>query len=303
MSTASRPVSFITSARLLGFPAQQVGPLEVAEPQVRPAGGARVGRAHLASESIARARVGEALLEGRRAARLDPLRELDQQPGARPLVRVRVEGDVEALGARIVDEGDQLVRTARVRLAVVEVGDVARRPGAPADLDGLLDRVEKAVAERVPDVGVVEAAELAGGVRECRQLLGGGEAARRVVEARRQPDGAVGHRVAQHAAHVVDRPLVGGDVVPAERVDAELAVADERADVEADGAVIPSEVVGHGAPVVVDVRTAIEPGVEVHERVEILLPTERREAVAVDADDLGGDTLADLGFVAAARRG
>ena len=124
-----------------------------------------------------------------------------------------------------------------------------------------------------------------------------GEASGRVVEARRQPDRAVRHCVAQHAAHVVDRPLVRRDVVPAERVDAQLAVADERADIEADGAVIPSEVVGDGAPVVVDVRTAVEPGVEVHERIEILLPPERREAIAVDTDDLGGDSLADLGFV------
>ena len=37
------------------------------------------------------------------------------------------------------------------------------RAGAPADLDGLPERVEEAVAERVADVGVVEAAELAGG--------------------------------------------------------------------------------------------------------------------------------------------
>ena len=34
------------------------------------------------------------------------------------------------------------------------------------------------------------------------------------------------------------------------------------------------------------------------ERVEVLLPTERREAVAVDADDLGRHALADLGLVA-----
>ena len=40
------------------------------------------------------------------------------------------------------------------------------------------------------------------------------------------------------------------------------AVADERADVDADRAVVAGEVVGDGAPVVVDVRTAIEPGVE-----------------------------------------
>jgi hypothetical protein len=47
-------------------------------------------------------------------------------------------------------------------LAMVEVGDVARRLGAAADLDRLAKRVEIAVAERVADVGVVEAAAEAG---------------------------------------------------------------------------------------------------------------------------------------------
>ena len=111
-----------------------------------------------------------------------------------------------------------------MRLAVIEVRDVARGAGAPADLDGLLERVEVSVAERVADMGVVEAAELAGGARERRQLLGRGVAARRVVEARRQPDRALGHRVAQHAAHAVEGPLVRRDVVPAERVDAQLVL-------------------------------------------------------------------------------
>ena len=86
------------------------------------------------------------------------LRQLDQQARARPLGRIRVEGDVEALGARVVDEREQRLGAARVRLAVVEVGDVGRRAGPPADLDRLAERVEVAVAERVADVGVVEAA-------------------------------------------------------------------------------------------------------------------------------------------------
>ena len=41
---------------------------------------------------------------------------------------------------------------------MVEVGDVGGRAGSPADLDRLAERVEVAVAERVADVGVVEAA-------------------------------------------------------------------------------------------------------------------------------------------------
>ena len=52
---------------------------------------------------------------------------------------------------------------ARVRLAVIEVRDVGRRLGPPPDVDGLAERVEEPVAERVAHVGVVEAAVLARG--------------------------------------------------------------------------------------------------------------------------------------------
>ena len=44
---------------------------------------------------------------------------------------------------------------------------------------------------------------------------------------------------------------------------------------------------------------AVEAGVELDERLEVLAPRERREAVAVDADELGRHALADLGLVAA----
>ena len=50
--------------------------------------------------------VGEARLQGPDAARLDPRRQHDQQARARPLVGVQVEGDVEALGPRVVDEAE-----------------------------------------------------------------------------------------------------------------------------------------------------------------------------------------------------
>ena len=90
---------------------------------------------------------------------------------------------------------------------------------------------------------------------------------------------------------------VGRDVVPAERADPELRVADERPDVDADRAVVAGEVVGDGPPVVVDVGPAVEARVELDEGEQVLVPLERREAVAVDPDDLGRDALADLGLV------
>ncbi len=45
-------------------------------------------------------------------------------------------------------------------------------------------------------------------------------------------------------------------------------------------------------------RAAVEAGVERQEVVQVALVRERRVAVAVDADDLGRDALADLGLVA-----
>ena len=45
-------------------------------------------------------------------------------------------------------------------------------------------------------------------------------------------------------------------------------------------------------------RVAVEAGVELDEGLEVLAALERREAVAVDADDLGRHALADLGLVA-----
>ena len=46
------------------------------------------------------------------------------------------------------------------------------------------------------------------------------------------------------------------------------------------------------------VRAAVEAAVRARRSLEVLAARERREAVAVDADDLGRDALADLGLVA-----
>ncbi len=170
--------------------------------------------------------------------------------------------------------------------------------GSPADVDRLAERVEVAVAERVADMAVIEAARPAGLGGQRGELLGRGVAAGRVVEAAREADGPFRHRIAQQPAHPVDRPLVGGHVVPAEGVDAERRVADERPDVDADRAVVALEVRADRVPVVVDGRAAVEAAVELDEGEQVLAAVERREPVAVDADDLRGHALADLGLVA-----
>ena len=143
------------------LPAQVLGSPEGPEPDVRPAGRARVRRAagrELGTDTVAGGPVRQALLERARTAGLDPLRELDEEAGRGPFGRVGVERDVEPFGARVVDQGEHRLRAARVGLAMVEVRDVGGRAGPPPDLDGFAERVEIPVAERISNVRVVEAA-------------------------------------------------------------------------------------------------------------------------------------------------
>ena len=244
-STASRPGLGHDLGHHPALPAQVLGPAEGPQPDVRPAGPAGVRRTpgrELGPDAVARGPVGQPRLDRAGAALLDPERHLDEQSRRGPLGRVGIEGDVEPFGPGVVDQGEQPLRAAGVRLAVVEVGDVGGRAGAPADLDRLADRVEVAVAERIADVGVVEAAVSPGLLGQGRQLRGRGETPRRVVEPAAQAERALGHPVAQDAAHPVDGVGVDRDVLPAERGDAELRVADERGHVEADGPVVTREV-------------------------------------------------------------
>src|SRR6185369_15582777 len=127
--------------------------MEGSEPDVRPAGRAGRRRAagrELRPDTVARSAVRQSLLERSRTARLDPLGQLDEEAGRRPLEWVRVERDVVAGGAGVVDEREHRLRASREGRAVIEVGDVGGRGGPPADLDGLAERIEIAVAERIP---------------------------------------------------------------------------------------------------------------------------------------------------------
>ena len=156
--------SSMTSAQRSRPPSAGCRGGEGAQPHVCPAGRAGVGRAarrHLACECGR----GSAASARRSLRRIGPpacthWRQLDQQPGRGPLVRVGVEGDVLAVRPRVVDQGQHLVRRAGERLAMVEVGDVGRPLPATPDLDRLAEGIQEPIAERVADVGVVEAAVL-----------------------------------------------------------------------------------------------------------------------------------------------
>ncbi len=147
------------------LPAQVLGAVEGAEPDVGPAGGTGVGGAtgrELGTDPVTGCAVGQALLERPRATGLDPERELDQQPRRGPLGRIGIERDVEPGRPRVVDQRQHRLRTARVRVAVIEVGDVRRGAGQAPDLDRLAERVQVAVTERIAHVRVVEATEAPG---------------------------------------------------------------------------------------------------------------------------------------------
>ena len=70
-----------------------------------------------------------------------------------------------------------------------------------------------------------------------------------------------------------------------------------------DPVVEPAEVARDRVPVVGDVRAPVEAAVEIDEVPEVLRVLERCVGVAVDADHLGRDPLADLGLVERARGG
>ena len=104
---------------------------------------------------------------------------------------------------------------------------------APADVDGLPERIEEPVAQRVADMRVVDATEPGSLARERRELRGGGERTRRVVQSGREPERTLLHRLPKEAAHPVERDVVRGHVIPTEGVDAQRGVAHQEAHVDA----------------------------------------------------------------------
>ena len=144
------------------LPRPVLGPPEVADPDVADGRRAREHRAaggELAANPLADPSVGESLERPVGAALLDPERHQDEERGARPLVRVGVEGDVQPFGVRVVDHLEQAFGRARHVGEVIEVGQVRGDAAAPADVDRLEEGVEEPVAKRIAHVGVVDPAE------------------------------------------------------------------------------------------------------------------------------------------------
>ncbi len=283
------------------LPAQVLGLGEGAKAQVRPAGGAGVGGAaclELLPQAVPDPAVREAILQWAGSPGLHPLRQLDQEAGRGPLVGIRIEGDVHSVLPRVIDQGEQLLGAAGMGLPMVEVRQVDRPIRSPPDLDRLAKRVQEAVPEGVPDVRVIEAAGSRRFAGQRGQLIGRGIRAGWVVQAARDPERTLGHRLAQHRPHVGEAPVLRGRVVPADGADAERAVSDHDGDVHCLAPVVSADVARHGVPVMRNVRPAVEPGVEIHEGGEVRRIGERRIAIPIHADHFGRHALAHLRLVA-----
>ena len=111
------PVSVMTSPIGPALPAQVLGPREVrrAGGPPSPPGRRRQRRGPGARRGCARATAGSARRSFERPGppAWTQMRQQDEEPRARPLVRIGVERDVEALGARVVDEREHLLGAAR----------------------------------------------------------------------------------------------------------------------------------------------------------------------------------------------
>ena len=155
--------------------------------------------------------------------------------------------------------------------------------GAPADLQILFDRIEK-MGRFVADVARIQAALIAHDIAERGELVRRSEGARRVDEARREPDRAFVHRLRQKGAHPRQLVLCRCSVVRTHHARPQRAVAYERAHI--DGGFDPVDCVrvlaeGRPGPLHVQARELpVELGLgEAAHR--------RRRATAVPADDQG----------------
>ena len=143
-----------------------------------------------------------------------------------------------------------------------------------ADADGLADGAEQAdvVGALVAHVRVVDAAVLRGDAGQLDDLFGAGEAAGSVVQAGRDADGAFVHGCIDEGLHAIELLRRRLGVGHAHHLAADGSLADEEDGIGADSLLVPFGERGSGGG----------------------------GAVAVVAGGDGGDSLREIGIVAAA---
>ena len=179
-----------------------------------------------------------------------------------------------ALRAVIDQRDDVLALAPDVGAEGLDVRDHYREVGLLADANGLADGAEQAdvVGAFVAHVGVVDAAVLCRDTGELDDLFGAGEAARRIVEAGGHADGTLLHGGVDEGLHAIDLLGRGLGVGHAHDLAAHGSLPDEEDGVGADALLVPLGQRGSGGG----------------------------GAVAVVAGGDGGDTLSEIGIVAAA---
>ena len=181
--------------------------------------------------------------------------------------------------------------------ALVEVGEMAGESRPFADLQRLLHRVQKPIAEGVAQVGVIDAPQPGGLLGEADELIGVGVAAWGIVETGGQAKGALLKPLAHHGPHVGEIGVGGRFVVPAHGADPDGGVADDVGDVHGDLIVEHGQVLGDGRPAAGEGWGAVQARVQLDEVQKVLVRGEGRIGIAVDSHELGGNALPDLGMV------
>ncbi len=220
-----------------------------------------------------------------------PGRDGSRQRGGPGDVGVLVGGDVEPLGAGLLDALDDLVHPApHVFSGDLQMKNFHRDIGLPSDGERLIQSVK----DRAPfaaHVGGVDAAVPGGGVGQRYQFVRPGVVGRGINERTRQPQRTLLHGVFDQALHLGQLFGRGSAVLRAQHHPAHLGGADVAAQIDSGAPALEAgEIAGEVAPI----HLHAEAG---HERVEfvqgaIVLGSGR----PAFAGDLGGDALADFAF-------
>jgi hypothetical protein len=231
------------------------------------------------------------------AAVLGPLRQHDGQARAAVEIRIAVEGDVEPFVAGILDQSQHARGAATAGSALVEMRDVHRNVALASDVEGLLERIQKAVTQAVAHVRMIDTAQAHRLAAQLDQFGGVGIAAGRVVQAGGEPESALLHAFAQHRSHVGHFGSARTPVLPAHAADTHRRVTEDIGYVHRHLVAKHVEILLDRGPLAGQRRVTVQAGVHFDEAVEVVVRHERRIGAAVDTDQLGGHALAHLGLM------
>ncbi len=212
----------------------------------------------LDAQALAQVGVAEPRDDRLRPAGVHPTWQQRVQVRGTREIGIRVERDVDSVVTRPVDQREQLARAPAIAgEAEMRVREVQRHAGAARDLDRVgvaLDRVQAVIAVVRAVVGA--AAQLPA---QLDQLVVRRVHARRVGEAGRQADRALGETLTHERAHRIELVRRGGTVVRPHGQQAQRGVGEQVADVDRGRPVEAREIVRHAPPAVVELGLGAVP--------------------------------------------